>query len=392
MASPMTVLDTLQRPMRDLRISVTDRCNFRCGYCMPREAFGPDHAFLPSAEILDFDEIERVVRAAVSLGVRKVRLTGGEPLVRRGLEGLVARLATLDGIEDLTLTTNGSLLAARAEALAEAGLDRVTVSLDALDDETFGRMNDVGFPVARVLEGIDAAEVAGLGPIKLNAVIRRGLNEHAILDLAEHFRGTGVTVRFIEFMDVGHTNGWRLDDVVPAAEVVETISARWPLVAVEPAYRGEVARQYRYVDGAGEIGVISSVSQPFCGDCTRARLSADGQLFTCLFATAGHDLRALLRSGADDRGADRCASRDLDRPRRPLLRAAHPRDRRPAQGGDELHRRLGVDRPGTLAKAAAGAAVEHGQDLGDDRGRDLLGAIRTDIEARGSVQDRQVRR
>ena len=300
MTSPMTVLDTLQRPMRDLRISVTDRCNFRCGYCMPREAFGPDHAFLPSAEILDFDEIERVVGAAVALGVRKVRLTGGEPLVRRGLEGLVARLATLDGIEDLTLTTNGSLLASQADALAEAGLHRVTVSLDALDDETFGRMNDVRFPVARVLEGIAAAEAAGLGPIKLNAVIRRGLNEHAIGDLAEHFRGTGVTVRFIEFMDVGHTNGWRLDDVVPAAEVVETIAARWPLAAVEPAYRGEVARQYRYLDGAGEIGVITSVSQPFCGDCTRARLSADGQLFSCLFATTGHDLRALLRSGADD--------------------------------------------------------------------------------------------
>jgi cyclic pyranopterin phosphate synthase len=300
MASPITVLDTLERPMRDLRISVTDRCNFRCGYCMPREAFGPDHAFLPRAEILDFDEIERVVRAAVSLGVRKVRLTGGEPLVRRGLEGLVARLATLDGIEDLTLTTNGSLLASRAEALAEAGLQRVTVSLDALDDETFGRMNDVAFPVARVLDGIAAAEGAGLGPIKLNAVIRRGINEHAILDLAEHFRGTGVTVRYIEFMDVGHTNGWRLDDVVPAAEVVDAIAARWPLESVESAYRGEVARQYRYLDGAGEIGVISSVSQPFCGDCTRARLSADGRLFTCLFATEGHDVRALLRSGADD--------------------------------------------------------------------------------------------
>jgi GTP 3',8-cyclase len=300
MAAPMTVLDTLQRPMRDLRISVTDRCNFRCGYCMPREAFGPDHAFLPRSEILDFDEIERVVRAAVSLGVRKVRLTGGEPLVRRGIEGLVARLATLEGIEDLTLTTNGSLLAAGAEALAEAGLHRVTVSLDALDDETFGRMNDVGFPVARVLDGMAAAEAAGLGPIKLNAVIRRGLNEHSIVDLAEHFRGTGVTVRFIEFMDVGHTNGWRLDDVVAAAEVVEKIAARWPLESVEPTYRGEVARQYRYLDGAGQVGVISSVSQPFCGDCTRARLSADGQLFTCLFATTGHDLRALLRSGVDD--------------------------------------------------------------------------------------------
>ncbi len=300
MATPLTVLDTLRRPMRDLRVSVTDRCNFRCGYCMPREAFGPDHAFLPRAEILDFDEIERVVRAAVSLGVRKVRLTGGEPLVRRGLEGLVARLATLDGIEDLTLTTNGSLLAARAAALAEAGLHRVTVSLDALDDATFGRMNDVGFPVARVLEGIAAAEAAGLGPVKVNTVIRRGMNEHAVLDLARHFRGTGTTVRFIEYMDVGHTNGWRLDDVVPAAEVVAAIDARWPLEPVDAGYRGEVAQRYRYVDGAGEIGVISSVTQPFCGDCTRARLSADGQLFTCLFATSGHDLRAVVRSAATD--------------------------------------------------------------------------------------------
>jgi GTP 3',8-cyclase len=301
MAAPLTVLDTLQRPIRDLRISVTDRCNFRCGYCMPREAFGPDHAFLARPDILDFDEIERVVRATVSLGVRKVRLTGGEPLVRRGLEGLVARLATLDGIDDLTLTTNGSLLAARAEALAEAGLQRVTVSLDALDDETFGRMNDVGFPVSRVLDGIAAAHAAGLGPIKLNAVIRRGLNEHAIVDLAQHFRGTGVTVRYIEYMDVGHTNGWRLADVVPADEVVAAIGARWPLEPVAAESRGEVARRYRYLDGAGEIGVIASVTQPFCGDCTRVRLSADGQLFTCLFATAGHDIRGLLRSGADDR-------------------------------------------------------------------------------------------
>ena len=301
MASPMTVLDTFQRPMRDLRISVTDRCNFRCGYCMPREAFGPDHAFLPSGEILDFDEIERVVRAAVSLGVRKVRLTGGEPLVRRGLEGLVARLATLDGIDDLTLTTNGSLLAARADALAEAGLHRVTVSLDALDDETFGRMNDVGFPVARVLDGIAAAQAAGLGPIKLNAVIRRGLNEHAIVDLAEHFRGTGVTVRFIEFMDVGHTNGWRLDDVVPAAELIERISAELPLEPAEANYRGEVAQRWRYTDGSGEIGVIASVTQPFCGDCTRARISAEGRLYTCLFGLRGHDLRATIRAGASDK-------------------------------------------------------------------------------------------
>ncbi|HEX7066861.1 MAG TPA: GTP 3',8-cyclase MoaA [Candidatus Limnocylindria bacterium] len=300
MPSPLTVLDTLGRPMRDLRVSVTDRCNFRCGYCMPREAFGPDHAFLPRAEILAFEEIERVVRAAVALGVRKVRLTGGEPLVRRNLEALVAMLATVEGVEDLTLTTNASLLAGMAQALADAGLQRVTVSLDALDDETFMRMNDARVPVQRVLDGIAAAEAVGLGPVKLNAVIRRGMNEHAVLDLAGHFRGTGTTVRFIEYMDVGHSNGWRLDDVVPAAEIVAAIDARWPLEAVDRDYRGEVARRYRYRDGAGEIGVISSVSQPFCGDCTRARLSADGRVFTCLFATAGHDVRTLLRSGADD--------------------------------------------------------------------------------------------
>jgi GTP 3',8-cyclase len=300
MPSPLTVLDTLGRPMRDLRVSVTDRCNFRCGYCMPKEAFGPDHAFLPRAEILEFEEIERVVRASVALGVRKVRLTGGEPLVRRNLERLVAMLAAIDGIDDLTLTTNASLLARHADALAAAGLHRVTVSLDALDDGTFMRMNDVGFPVARVLDGIAAAEAAGLGPVKLNAVIRRGINEHAIGDLAERFRGTGTTVRFIEYMDVGHTNGWRMADVVPAAEVVAAIDARWPLVPVDAEYRGEVAQRYRYRDGAGEIGVISSVTQPFCGDCTRARLSADGRLYTCLFATAGHDLRAIVRSGATD--------------------------------------------------------------------------------------------
>ena len=300
MPTPLTILDTFGRPMRDLRVSVTDRCNFRCVYCMPKEVFGRDHAFLPRAEILDFEEIERVVRAAVALGVRKVRLTGGEPLVRRNLESLVAMLAQIDGIDDLTLTTNASLLADRAKLLADAGLHRVTVSLDALDDPTFQEMNDVGFPVSRVLAGIAAADAAGLGPVKINAVIRRGLNEHAVVDLAGHFRGTSTTVRFIEYMDVGHTNGWRLDDVVPAADVIAAIDSHWPLESVASAYRGEVAQRYRYRDGAGEIGVISSVTQPFCGDCTRARLSADGQLFTCLFATSGHDLRAVLRSGADD--------------------------------------------------------------------------------------------
>jgi cyclic pyranopterin phosphate synthase len=292
--------DTQGRPIRDLRISVTDRCNFRCIYCMPKEVFGRDHAFLPRADILEFEEIERVVRAAVRLGVRKVRLTGGEPLVRGHLPELVRRLAGIGGVDDLTLTTNASLLASKARALADAGLHRVTVSLDALDDPTFQRMNDVGFPVARVLDGIAAADAAGLGPIKINAVIRRGVNEHAIVDLAERFRWTDASVRFIEYMDVGHTNGWRLDDVVPAAEVLATLDARWPLEPIEPGYRGEVARRYRFRDGGGEVGVISSVTQPFCGDCTRARLTADGQLYTCLFATSGHDLRAALRGGASD--------------------------------------------------------------------------------------------
>ena len=298
--TPLPVVDTRARPLRDLRISVTDRCNFRCTYCMPREAFGPDHAFLPRAEILTFEEIARLTTAFVANGVTKVRLTGGEPLVRRDLDRLVGMLAGVPGIGDLTLTTNASLLAGKADVLATAGLHRVTVSLDALDDATFMRMNDARVPVRRVLDGIAAAEHAGLGPVKLNAVIRRGLNEHAILDLAGHFRGSGTTVRFIEYMDVGHSNGWRLDEVVPAAEIIATIAGRWPLVPVEAAYRGEVAQRYRYADGGGEIGVIASVTQPFCGDCTRARLSADGHLFTCLFATRGHDLRALVRGGATD--------------------------------------------------------------------------------------------
>ncbi len=296
----LPVVDTRARPLRDLRISVTDRCNFRCTYCMPREVFGPDHAFLPRDEILSFEEIERLTRASVANGVTKVRLTGGEPLVRKNLDRLVASLATIDGIGDLTLTTNASLLAPRAAALAAAGLQRVTVSLDALDDATFMRMNDAKVPVQRVLDGIAAAEAAGLGPIKINAVIRRGVNEHAILALAEHFRGSGTTVRYIEYMDVGHSNGWRMDEVVPAAAVIAAIDARWPLEPIDPAYRGEVAQRYRYVDGAGEVGVISSVTQPFCGDCTRARLSADGSLYTCLFAMRGHDLRTLIRGGASD--------------------------------------------------------------------------------------------
>jgi len=290
--------DTLGRPLRDLRISVTDRCNFRCVYCMPKEVFGRDHRFLPRRELLTFEEIERVARVFVSLGVNKLRITGGEPLLRRDLEVLVARLAALGDL-DLTLTTNGALLAQKAEALAAAGLTRVTVSLDSLDDEVFRAMNDVDFPVARVLGAIDAAAAAGL-PVKVNVVVKRGLNESSVLDMARRFRGTGHVVRFIEFMDVGATNGWRLDDVVPAAEIVRTIGAEFPLEPLVPAYRGEVAERYRYLDGEGEIGVISSVTQPFCGNCTRARLSADGKLYTCLFAVRGHDLRAQLRSEAGD--------------------------------------------------------------------------------------------
>jgi GTP 3',8-cyclase len=293
------LVDRLGRPVRDLRISVTDRCNFRCVYCMPKEVFGRDYPFLPRAELLTFEEIERLARVLAGLGVEKIRITGGEPLVRRDLETLVGLLARIDGL-DLTLTTNGSLLARKAQALKDAGLKRITVSLDSLDDEVFRAMNDVDFPVTRVLEGIDAALAAGLAPVKVNVVVKRGLNEESVLPMARHFRGTGVVVRFIEFMDVGHTNGWRLDDVVPAAEIVAAVDAELALEPVEPAYRGEVASRWRYRDGSGEIGVISSVTQPFCGDCTRARLSADGQLYTCLFAVKGHDLRALLRGGASD--------------------------------------------------------------------------------------------
>jgi cyclic pyranopterin phosphate synthase len=292
-------VDTLGRPLRDLRISVTDRCNFRCVYCMPKEVFGRDYRFLDRRELLTFEEIERLACSFVRHGVRKIRLTGGEPLLRRGLEQLIERLAQFDAL-DLTLTTNGALLADKAELLAAAGLSRVTVSLDSLDDETFRRMNDVDFPVARVLEGIDAAAAAGLGPIKVNVVVKRGVNENSILPMVHHFRGTGHIVRFIEYMDVGHTNGWRLDDVVPAAEILDTISAEFAIEPVEPGYRGEVARRYRYSDGAGEVGVIASVTQPFCGNCTRARLSAEGRLYTCLFGVRGHDLRALVRSEASD--------------------------------------------------------------------------------------------
>jgi cyclic pyranopterin phosphate synthase len=292
-------VDRLHRPLRDLRISVTDRCNFRCVYCMPKEVFGADYQFLERKEILTFEEIARVARIFHGLGAGKIRLTGGEPLVRRNLEQLIAQLAVVPGL-DLTLTTNGSLLERKAEALAKAGLKRITVSLDALDDPTFKRMNDVDFPVAKVLAGIDAAGAAGLAPVKINMVVKRGMNEHGILPMARRFRGTGHILRFIEYMDVGHTNGWRMDDVVTAREIVEMIGREMPLEPADPNYTGEVAQRWRYKDGSGEIGVIASVTQAFCRDCTRIRLSTEGKLYTCLFATAGHDLRTLLRSGATD--------------------------------------------------------------------------------------------
>jgi cyclic pyranopterin phosphate synthase len=281
-------------------VSVTDRCNFRCGYCMPREVFGPGFTFLSRDELLSFEEITRLVRAFARQGVRKVRLTGGEPLLRRDLPELVGMLADVDGLEDLALTTNGSLLRRDAAALRAAGLDRVTVSLDSLDDATFRTASDVDLPVSQVLDGIDAAVAAGFGPIKVNTVVRRGLNDHQVVDLAAWGRTQGHTVRFIEFMDVGATNGWQLDEVVPAADIVAAISERWELVPVPPDVPGEVATRWAYADGAGEVGVISSVTAPFCGSCTRARLSAIGELYTCLFATRGRDLRSLVRGGADE--------------------------------------------------------------------------------------------
>jgi cyclic pyranopterin phosphate synthase len=288
--------DARGRILRDLRISVTDRCNFRCVYCMPKNVFDADYSFLPHADLLTFEEIARVARIFVERGVTKIRLTGGEPLLRRNIERLIEMLARLGDV-DLTLTTNGALLARKAQSLRDAGLTRVTVSLDSLDDATFRAMNDVDFPVAKVLEGIDAAAAAGLAPIKLNMVVKRGTNDRSVLPMARHFRGTGHIVRFIEFMDVGATNGWRMDDVVPAAEIVRAIDAELPLESADPNYRGEVAERWRYRDGSGEIGVIASVTQAFCRDCTRARLATDGRLYTCLFATDGYDLRALLRGG-----------------------------------------------------------------------------------------------
>ncbi len=295
----MTLTDTLNRPLRDLRISVTDRCNFRCVYCMPKEIFGPDYQFLRRDQILTFEEIERLSRIFVTHGVRKIRLTGGEPLVRRDLHILISMLSTIPDL-DLTLTTNGALLAKQARALKNAGLKRVTVSLDSLDNEIFKAMNDVDFAVENVLEGMSAAADAGLGPIKVNMVVKRGLNESSILPMARFFREKGYILRFIEYMDVGHSNGWRMDDVVPAAEIIKMINAEMPLESLDPNYKGEVAERWRYKDGSGEIGVVASVTQAFCSTCNRARLSAEGKLYTCLFAIKGHDFRDLIRGGATD--------------------------------------------------------------------------------------------
>ena len=292
--------DTLARPLRDLRISVIDRCNFRCPYCMPEDQYAQDYVFLSKDQRLRFEEIERIARAFVSLGVRKLRLTGGEPLLRRDLPQLVRMLARIPQVDDIAMTTNGVLLPKSAQALRDAGLRRLTVSLDTLDAQTFRTLSGGRGEVAEVLEGIAAAERAGFGQIKLNCVVMRGVNDGQALDLVERFRGTGHIVRFIEYMDVGTVNHWRGDLVVGSAELIERIGARWPLAPLERNYRGEVAERYRFVDGAGEVGFISSVSQPFCGDCSRARLSADGKLYTCLFARAGHDLRAPLRDGASD--------------------------------------------------------------------------------------------
>ena len=294
-----TIRDRFGRPLGDLRLSVTDRCNFRCPYCMPAEIYGEKYEFLPREELLTFEEIARITRIFVKLGVSKVRLTGGEPLVRQQIERLVKLLAPIEGIRDLTLTTNGYLLAQKAQALKEAGLQRVTVSVDTLDDDVFRRMNGQGFSTKRVLEGIQKAQEVGLHPVKINAVVQKGVNDHTLVDLARYFKGSGHIVRFIEYMDVGNLNGWRWDQVVSADEIVERINAELPIEPIEENYK-EVALRYRYRDGSGEIGIIASVSKPFCGDCTRMRLSPQGQLYTCLFTSTGRDLRAHLRAGATD--------------------------------------------------------------------------------------------
>ena len=292
--------DTLGRPLRDLRISVLDRCNFRCPYCMPETQYHADYQFLKRQELLSHEEIQRIAAVAVGLGVTKLRLTGGEPLLDKTIPDLIARLSKLSGVDDFALTTNGMLLAPIAQTLADAGLQRVTISLDSLDEETFRRMSGNRGDVTKVLQGIEAAEKAGLTPIKINVVVQRGMNDHQFLDLLEHFRGSGHIVRLIEFMDVGNRNGWRLDQVVPSKEIYQKIHKRWPLRAIDRSYHGEVANRYGYLDGQGEIGFISSITEPFCGACNRARLSADGVLYTCLFATTGTSLREPLRNGADD--------------------------------------------------------------------------------------------
>jgi len=335
--------DTLGRPLRDLRVSLTDRCNMRCGYCMPREVFGEDFQFLPRSELLSFEEIARFVRVAAGLGVGKVRLTGGEPLLRRDLPRLVEMLSSVDGITDIALTTNGLLLARHASALKRAGLDRVTVSLDALEQELFRSITDSRAPLASVMRGIDAAHEAGLEPVKVNMVVRRGVNDSCVLDMAEYFRGRPEILRFIEFMDVGESNGWRLQEVLAAREILASISARWPLRALSGDGHEGVASRWAYADGAGEIGVISSVSEPFCHGCTRARLSADGRLYTCLFASAGSDMRAVLRSGASDEELkERLQAIWTGRGDRysELRAAADGRSRRQARSRPERRRRI----------------------------------------------------
>jgi cyclic pyranopterin phosphate synthase len=331
--------------MRDLRISVTDRCNFRCSYCMPKEVFDKDYQYLPQSALLSFEEIVQVARAFVGMGVQKIRLTGGEPLLRKNLELLIAQLATLRTPEgeplDITLTTNGALLARKAQALRDAGLQRVTVSLDGLDDSVFRKMNDVDFPVSEVLKGIEAAQAAGLGPIKVNMVVKRGTNDHEILPMARHFRGTGIVLRFIEYMDVGATNGWRMDEVLPSAQVIERLQTEFPMLPMEAFAPGETAQRWTYADAqgrpdtqSGEIGVISSVTQAFCGDCNRARLSTEGQLYLCLFASRGYDLRSLLSGGAsaNDLGATIRAIWEQRDDRYSMLRASLPADAAPAPG------------------------------------------------------------
>jgi cyclic pyranopterin phosphate synthase len=343
--------DRLSRPLTDLRVSVTDRCNLRCPYCLPREAFQRGFSFMPRAELLTFEEIVRVCRIFAGLGVSKIRLTGGEPLLRRDLEHLVAMLAAVDGIDDIALTTNGTLLAAKARQLKEAGLSRATVSLDALDERVFQAMSGARLSLAAVLAGIHAAGEAGLGPVKVNTVVRRGVNDHCVLQIADHFRHRPEILRFIEYMDVGSTNGWQADDVVPASELLAAIAAKWPLEALAPARVGEVAKRYRYRDGAGEIGFIHSVSQPFCADCARARMSAEGKLYTCLFATRGIDVRAMLRAGLSDGAltAELCQTWQARTDRYSAERFARARQRRTP----EPRRRSSSPRPSSSPRTGA---------------------------------------